>query len=121
MPVTEYEVTPTEVLKPDPERAFGSVLRLASRGGAAPFNGVIIDEDSRTPPLVEGRQYLVFPTFSKAIDGMMYTAFGVFDMAGPTVVANEYLLQTPFGRELSSLSPQQALNRIRIILADPQR
>ena len=116
VPFTEYDVTPIQVVKDYPLFAFGTAIRIASRGGVSEFNGKTIEEPTATPQLVEGRRYLVFLRFSKTISGMLFHTFDVFDLSGPTVAANEYLRDSRHGKELVGLPPEQALSRVRILL-----
>jgi hypothetical protein len=116
-PITEYDVSPEQVLKPDAPFAFGTLMRVASFGGAAEFDGVIVERESKTPDLIEGRVYLLFLRRWEAQDLMLFDTFDVFDFTGPRVDANTLLRGTTQGKELVGLSPEQALNRIKLLLA----
>ena len=118
-PFTEYEVTPTEVLKSHPAMVFGSILPVATRERPGQFNGVTLNEVATAPPLIEDREYLLLLTFSPALERLLFNSDQVFDITGTNVVASEGVRATPHGRELAGLPTAQALRNVRILLKSP--
>jgi hypothetical protein len=118
-PFTEYEVMPTEMLKSHPAMVFGSLLQIATRERPGQFNSLTLDDVATTPPLMEGREYLVLLTFSPALERLLFNSDQVFDITGTHVVASEHVRATRHGRELAGLPTAQALTNIRILLTSP--
>lgn len=118
-PFTEYEVTPTEVLKRHPAMVFGSILPIATRERPGQFNGVTLNEVATTPHLTEDREYLLLLTFSPVLERLLFNSDQVFDITGTNVVASERVRATPHGRELAGLPTAEALRSVRILLESP--
>ncbi|HET9193510.1 MAG TPA: hypothetical protein VFO21_11555 [Vicinamibacterales bacterium] len=118
-PFTEYEVTPTEVLKRHPAMVFGSILPIATRERPGQFNSLTLDDVAKAPPLIHGREYLLLLTFSPALERLLFDSDQVFDITGTNVVASERVRATPHGRELAGLPTAEALRSVRILLESP--
>jgi hypothetical protein len=118
-PFTEYEVTPTEMLKSHPAMVFGSLLQIATRERPGQFNSLTLDDVATAPPLIEGREYLLLLTFSPALERLLFNSDQVFDITATTVVASERVRATPHGRELVGLSTAEALQNVRMLLTSP--